>query len=83
MQETKKTQVLSLGQEYPLEKEMATHSSILGNPTDRGAWWAPVHGVSNSEQPYPKRVTVMRFSIQESIYLYQFIKSSIVMKNKQ
>ena len=25
-----------------LEKEMATHSSILGleNPRDRGAWWA-------------------------------------------
>jgi len=29
MQETQKTQVLSLGQEDPLEKEMATHSSIL------------------------------------------------------
>ena len=33
------TQILSMGQEDPLEKEMATHSSILvGNPTDRGAW---------------------------------------------
>ena len=33
-------QVLSLGQEDPLEKEMATHSSILAwkNPMDRGAW---------------------------------------------
>ena len=29
MQETKETQVPSLGQEEPLEKEMATHSSIL------------------------------------------------------
>ena len=29
MQETQKTQVLSLGQEDPLEEEMATHSSIL------------------------------------------------------
>ena len=31
-----------LGGEDPLEKEMATHSSIscLGNPTDRGAWRA-------------------------------------------
>ena len=29
MQETQETQVLSLGQEDPLEKEMATHSSIL------------------------------------------------------
>ena len=29
MQETRKTQVQSLGWEDPLEKEMATHSSIL------------------------------------------------------
>ena len=27
--EMKETQVLSMGQENPLEKEMATHSSIL------------------------------------------------------
>ena len=42
------TQVPSLGQEDPLEKEMAIHFSILclGNPTDRGAWWASVHGVT-------------------------------------
>ena len=38
-------QVQSLGQEDPLEKEMATHSSsYLGNPMDRGAWWAIDHG---------------------------------------
>ena len=29
MQETKETWVLPLGQEDPLEKKMATHSSIL------------------------------------------------------
>ena len=29
MQETQETQVQSLGREDPLEKEMATHSSIL------------------------------------------------------
>ena len=36
------TQVQSLGQEDPLEKEMAAHSSILAwrIPIDRGAWWA-------------------------------------------
>ena len=36
----RETQVQSLGQEDPLEKEMATHSSILGleNPMDREAW---------------------------------------------
>ena len=39
-----------LGWEDPLEKEMATHSSIHAwkNPTDRGAWWATVHGVAKS-----------------------------------
>ena len=42
-------QVQSLGQEDTLDKEMATHSSILAwkNPTDRGTWWTTVHGVSN------------------------------------
>ena len=29
MQETQETQIQSLGQEDPLEEEMATHSSIL------------------------------------------------------
>ena len=45
-----KTQVQSLGWEDPLEKEMATHSSILAmeNSMDRGAWWATVHGVTKS-----------------------------------
>ena len=32
--EMQETQLLSLGQEDPLEKGMATHSSIL-------AWWVP------------------------------------------
>ena len=42
------TQVQSLGQEDPLEKEMATQLqySCLGNPRDRGAWWATIHGVA-------------------------------------
>ena len=38
------------GQEDPLEKEMATHSSILAwrIPMDRGAWWAAAHRVTRS-----------------------------------
>ena len=37
----RKTCVQSLGQEDPLEKEMATHSSsCLGNLMDGGAWQA-------------------------------------------
>ena len=42
------TQVRSLGWEDPLEKGMATHSSILALETsmDRGTWWTTVHGVT-------------------------------------
>ena len=44
-----KTQVRSLGWEDPLEKGMATHSSIrLENPMDRGAWWATVYEIAKS-----------------------------------
>ena len=45
------TQVQSLGQEDPLEEEVATHSSILAqkNPMDRGAVWDTVHGVAESQ----------------------------------
>ena len=50
MKETQKTQVQSLGREDPLEKEMATHSSIRAgkNPMDKGASWAAVHEVAES-----------------------------------
>ena len=44
------TWVRSLGWEDPLEKGMATHSSILAwrIPMDRGAWQATVHGVAKN-----------------------------------
>ena len=47
-----KIQVRSLGQEDPLEKEMAIHSRILAweNFMDRGVWWAAIaHGVTKSQ----------------------------------
>ena len=45
------TPVRFLGWEDPLEKEMATHSSILGlgNSMDRGVWGATVHGVAKGQ----------------------------------
>ena len=47
----RETRVQSLGQEHLLEKEMATHSSVLGleHPMDGGAWWAAVHGIAKSQ----------------------------------
>ena len=46
------TQVQSLGHKDPLEKGMATLSSILQsleNSVDRGSWQATVHGVAKSD----------------------------------
>ena len=55
------TWVQSLGLGRSLEKEMATHSTILAwrIPMNRGAWWATVHGVTKfrhnlgTKQPPP------------------------------
>ena len=43
-------QFWSLGQEEPLEEDIATHSNILPGriPMDRGAWRATVHKVVQS-----------------------------------
>ena len=45
------TWVRSLGQEDPLEKGMATDSSVLAwrIPMDRGPWQATVHGFEKSQ----------------------------------
>ena len=47
-----KTWVQSLDREDSLEKslelEMALRYSCLGNPKDRVAWWATVHGIAKS-----------------------------------
>ena len=53
MQKMQEMQVRSLGQEDPLQEEMATNSSVLAckNSMGRGAWWAAVHGVSKSRTP--------------------------------
>ena len=43
------TQVQSLGQEDPLEKDLPFQYSCLENPMDGGAWQAPVHGVTKNQ----------------------------------
>ena len=40
-------QVQSLGREDLIEKDgNLLQYSCLGNPMDRGAWWATVHGIT-------------------------------------
>ena len=68
-------QARSLGQEDPLEKEMATQSSVLGilenwkipwkleNPTDRGPCWATVHGSQKRHD----------LGIKQRLYKYHFL----------
>ena len=47
MQETQEMLIRSLGQEDSLEKEMATHSSILaGKSRGQRSLWATVQGVA-------------------------------------
>ena len=45
------TQVQTLGQEDSLAEENGNPLQYLclGNPMDKGAWWATVHGVPNSQ----------------------------------
>ena len=57
-------QVLSLGREDPLEKEMATQYSCLEDPMKIGAWQDIVHGVSKSQiqlsmHEHPELVTLL------------------------
>ena len=53
------TWVQSLGWEDPMEKEMATHSSILA--MNRGAWQATVHGVTESDMTKHLSVAIQSF----------------------
>ena len=49
---------------HALEKEMATHSSVLENPRDGEAGWAAIYGVTQSRTP------LKRLSSSSHIYIY-------------
>ena len=59
MQEVQQPRVQSLRWADTLDEGMETHSSILalGNPMDRGAWRATLHGATSS-QTQLKRLSI-------------------------
>ena len=49
-----------------MEKGVATHpNSCLDDPMNRGAWWAIVHGVAESDPTERLRIYVMKNIILE------------------
>ena len=59
------------GDGYPL------HYSCLGNSTDRGAWWATVHGWGCKESEMTQRLTLSLSGLDSSPTLfYLFLKKS-------
>ena len=62
-----------------LEKEMATHSSILAwrIPMDRGAWWATVHGVAKN-WPW-LRTSLSLFSQTACLFHYLSLDKNLVL----
>ena len=69
----RETWVQSLGQEDPLEKGMAIHSSILAwrISVDRGARWATVHGVTKSWTRLKRLIIFFAAKDAEALYSQQ------------
>ena len=72
------TWVQSLGWEDPLKEGMATHSSILAwrIPVDRGAWWATVHGVTESDRT--ERLSTAHAGSRKVMFMSRFIVVIVV-----
>ena len=61
---------------------MATHSSIfaMGNPIDRGGWWAAVHGVAKSQTQLSMHIRIpppMLTLVEALSSPWGFFKSSL------
>ena len=76
------TWVRSLGQEDPLEKEMAFQYSCLENSMDGGAWWATVHGVAKSLTRLSD-FTSLTQSLQWASLVDQMVKNLPAMQKTQ
>ena len=65
MQLTPETQVGYPGREDPLEREAATHSSVLAWRIPRTEdWWATVHGVA--ELDVTEQLTSLLFTLEKT-----------------
>ena len=66
------TLVQFLGQEDPLEKEIATHSDILAwrIPMDSGAWQATVHGVARLRHDLATKPTYLPTHTHTHTHIY-------------
>ena len=62
------TWVQSLGWKDPLEKGMASHSSILAwrIPMDSGAWWTTIHGVAESDMTEFRTQAIAHIGLKEA-----------------
>ena len=79
------TQVRSLGQEDPLEKEMANHSSILAwrMSINREDWQAIVHGVAKSQTRLGDQVQHSTRTMRGASLVAQMLKNLPAMQETQ
>ena len=74
------TPVQSLGQEDPMGKEMATHSSVLAWEipwTESGAWWARVHSVVRRQTQLNTHSHILSLNKRfQSSHIYEVSNSS-------
>ena len=65
--------ISSLGWEDPLEKEIAIYTNIFawGNPMDKGAWWATVHGAAKFRYDWVTKQQQIANSNSNNMYFYR------------
>ena len=65
---------------HALEKETATHSSVLarGNPRDGGASWAAVDGVTQSRTPQKQLISSRIPSLPLALFVVMLSKAHLI-----